>query len=93
MNAPRRYTLRKSDESIIVEFDGGHVEVARTSDGRVWAHISTMHASAFGENIGRIVDARVDRSDKHAHETRHLAAPLLEDCVVHVACAIRAVKP
>lgn len=51
-------------------FPGGCVYVARTSDDEYWAHISVNHkqATAFDptQPAGRLCDARIDVTDKHA---------------------------
>ena len=41
----------------VIKFPGGHVEVARCSDGTYWAHIAVVS----GVNI---IDGRIDRADR-----------------------------
>ena len=58
----------KADEprSFVVEFPGGKVEVARTSEGDAWVHVSVNKPSDAGvlngyEYAGRIVGWREDK--------------------------------
>jgi hypothetical protein len=69
--APKRVVLLgdpKHPESAehIIEFPGGAIQVARTSDGEYWAHIIVNRGFAGADGDGResargeVVDARID---------------------------------
>jgi hypothetical protein len=53
-----------------IRFPGGHVCIARTSTNEYWAHVWVNHRESTSwdpdEVEGRIVDARLDISGKHA---------------------------
>lgn len=58
-----------------VMFPGGDVDVVRTSDGHYWVHVRVNRKDSPGLGLvegaveGRLVDARLDITGKHASET------------------------
>jgi len=59
-------------ESFRVQFPGGDVDVVRTTDDEYWVHVRVNRPENFLDEdapLGRIVDARLDITDKHASET------------------------
>jgi len=81
-------------ETVRVEFPGGDVDVVRTSDGSYWVHVRVNRAEDLaareGEIVaGRLTDARLDVTGKHASETDagDFAAPGLFHVAVRVAVA------
>lgn len=60
-------------ESFRVQFPGGDVDVVRTTDDEYWVHVRVNrpeHSISEDAVLGRIVDARLDITDKHASETK-----------------------
>jgi hypothetical protein len=54
-----------------VEFPGGDVDVVGTTDGDYWVHIrvnTPERCDSENEVMGKLVDARLDISGKHAGE-------------------------
>jgi hypothetical protein len=56
-----------------IQFPGGHVEVTRATDDPdcdLWVHVYVNHGESVAfepeEKTARIVDARLDQTDKHA---------------------------
>ena len=60
-------------ESFRVQFPGGDVDVVRTTDDEYWVHVRVNRpGNTLDEEapLGRIVDARLDITDRHASETK-----------------------
>lgn len=82
-HAPKRIELlgdkQKRPESAehIIEFPGGAIEVARTSDGNYWAHIIVNRGQAFEDCNGRtsargeVMGSRIQRPDGLTPIERH----------------------
>lgn len=56
-----------------IEFPGGEITLARTSDGCYWAHINCFRSDGFdeseaGHRRGRFTDSRIDTQGQHASE-------------------------
>lgn len=85
--APKRIELfgdkAKKPESAehIIEFPGGAIEVARTSDGNYWAHIIINRAWANSDQeglhgaIGEVIGSRIadDKGIRDIENTREIA--------------------
>ncbi len=77
----------------ILEFPGGAIELARTSDGEYWVHVAVNHPNKAWEGgpaSGKIIDARIDLVDAHADAER--GAPLMNPDINHIAIRIGPVK-
>ncbi len=64
----------------ILEFPGGSIEIARTSEGEYWAHI------AVDRDAGHITDGRIDVWNDHASLER--GKPLMDPDISHIAIKI-----
>lgn len=58
-------TLRRN-QSRVLHFPGGCLEIARTSDGDYWAHIAVNTPRHFDvpSDFGHVTDGRIDRTDR-----------------------------
>lgn len=55
------FNPKGSIDELYIDFPGGSVSVARTSDGACWAHIARDRAENVGErNCGVITGTRID---------------------------------
>ena len=78
----------------IVCFPGGHVEIARTTDGHYWVHVAVRNEISGGAP-GRIVRARLDAKARYADAAnavlnQELAAADVEHIAFLVAPGTRA---
>jgi hypothetical protein len=77
----------------VVGFPGGHVEIARTSDGNYWIHVAvrTDHTGdGDASPAGRIVRARIDADARYANEANAVLNAELERADVnHIAFLVR----
>lgn len=80
-----------------IEFPGGHVEVTRAdnnSDCDLWVHVYVNHEQAASfepeEDFARIVDARLDQTDKHASDAN--VGDFNRDQLYHLAVRVKRQK-
>lgn len=63
-------TVKPESAEHIIEFPGGAIEIARTSDGHYWAHIlinrkwATDEVQGMHNQIGLVIDSRVDNGQE-----------------------------
>ena len=99
---PKRIVLlgdRAKPESAehVIEFPGGAIEVARTSDGDYWAHIIIHRDQPIEDTDGRVsaqsevVASRIGRAHPHGADGPEAIAD--HGQVDQIAVLIRRVKP
>jgi hypothetical protein len=85
-----KHTQNEAGEHRIL-FPGGYVAVTRTQDNEYWAHIG-IHKEYDGDDEkrpGRLVNARIDCTDKATHEANlgDLSSPNLQHLAIRIQIA------
>jgi len=74
----------------IIRFPGGHVEIARTTDGDYWVHVA-VRTEVGARRPGRVKWARIDFSGRYGNEANALLRrEIAQGDVEHIAFLVTA---